>query len=497
MAIVYVLNNNGIPLMQTTRCGHVRYLLNHNKAKVVTVNPFAIQLLYETPNAVQPLILGIDPGRTNIGVAVVAEKNEKVECIFHANVLTRNKDIPRLMKKRKAFRMKHRQNKRRKKRQRRAKYNHTVKAESFTRRLPKCEKDITCHYIKNKEARFCNRKRPEGWLTPTANQLLQTHLNLIAKISKFLPVSDVVIESNKFAFMRMEDKTIHGLQFCNGALKGFQCVEDAVYATQDGHCLFCDAPIEHYHHVVARHKNGSETLKNRCGLCAKHHTLVHTTDEWNKKLNKLIDGMKKQYDALGVLNQILPQLIANIEIIYPNHTFVTTGYQTSLTRKSMSISKDHCLDAFCIAYSYFLNQNQSKVFDLPTNKPYLIKQFRRHDRQCCHKENLDRKYLKDGKVVATNRHRAFEQKAISLEEYVNNGGSTYGLTAKEHKPIYKRKDRYMPGSLFNVNGEIKVLTASTGFHNGKPDYYIFDDNAKINPKKCSCIKRNGGLTFVK
>ena len=71
MSTVYVLNKDGKPLMPTTRCGHVRRLLKEQKAQVVTSKPFTIQLLYETDDVVQPLYLGIDPGRTNIGVAVV------------------------------------------------------------------------------------------------------------------------------------------------------------------------------------------------------------------------------------------------------------------------------------------------------------------------------------------------------------------------------------------------------------------------------------------
>lgn len=38
------------------------------------------------------------------------------------------------------------------------------------RRLPGYKKDVLCIGIKNKEAKYTNRTRPEGWLTPTANQ---------------------------------------------------------------------------------------------------------------------------------------------------------------------------------------------------------------------------------------------------------------------------------------------------------------------------------------
>ena len=203
MSTVYVLNKDGKPLMPTTRCGHVRRLLKEQKARVVTSKPFTIQLLYETNDVVQPLYLGIDPGRTNIGVAAVKTDGTAV---FTAHLETRNKEIPKLMQGRKKARRARRTNGRRCRRQRRAKANGTISKKCvkqttaqngsvskrakeigvIKRHLPGCEKELLCIGIKNKEAKFSNRTRPEGWLTPTANQLLQTHINLVKKIQKFL-----------------------------------------------------------------------------------------------------------------------------------------------------------------------------------------------------------------------------------------------------------------------------------------------------------------------
>lgn len=72
---VYVIDKAERPLMPTSRCGHVRILLKQKKAKVVNRNPFTIQLLYDTPSITQNLTLGIDPGRTNIGLCIVTDDN--------------------------------------------------------------------------------------------------------------------------------------------------------------------------------------------------------------------------------------------------------------------------------------------------------------------------------------------------------------------------------------------------------------------------------------
>lgn len=205
MAAVYVLSKDAKPLMPTTCCGHVRVLLKENKARVVERKPFTIQLLYDTENITQPLYLGIDPGRTNIGLAVVKETGEPVMLI---QAETRNKDIPKLMAARKVFRQAHRKHRREKRQRRAMAAGTTVTTGEVQRLLPGYEKPITCKVIKNKEARFNNRVRPEKWLTPTANHLLQTHLNLVKKLQKYLPITDIILEVNRFAFMELDNPHI-------------------------------------------------------------------------------------------------------------------------------------------------------------------------------------------------------------------------------------------------------------------------------------------------
>lgn len=495
MAVVYILSASGKPLMPTTRCGHVRILLKEKKARVIERKPFTIQLNYETEEVIQPLYLGIDPGRTNIGTAVVAQNGK---CVFSAQLVTRNKDVPKLMKTRGQFRMTHRQLKRRCKRQRRAKATGTNSPKGEIQRLlPGYKKPITCKGIRNKEARFNNRKIPTGWLTPTANHLLQTHINIVKKIQKFLPITDVVLEVNRFAFMAMENPHIQRWQYQRGPLYGKGSVKDAVYAAQDGHCLFCERNIDHYHHIVPRSKNGSEALGNRVGLCKEHHRLVHTEEEWTKKLAAMKVGMNKKYHALSVLNQIIPRLTERLGELFPQHTFITTGQDTYRFRENNGIPKDHYLDAYCIACSVIPGTNRKVSY--PKEMPYDIRQFRRHDRQACHKANFNRSYYSNGKLVATNRHKAIEQKSDSLEEYraIHGEKAVSQLTIKPHKPAYKDINRVMPGSLFMDNkGNIFTLLHSEGKHNGVTDYFVDMQGIKHLAKKCILLQKNQGIVFV-
>ena len=499
MNFVYVISKDGKPLMPTTRGGHVRHLLHENKARVVERIPFTIQLLYETPDVTQPLILGIDPGRTNIGLAVV---NEQGVSQFAATLVTRNKDVPSLMKDRKAHRTKHRQLKRRAKRRRRARKNHTTVAPVFKRKLPNEKKQIELHDIRNKKARFNNRVRPAGWLTPTANHLLQTHINAVKKIMKFLPITDVVMEENKFAFMAIDNPNIKPWDYQHGQLYGYGSVENAVSAQQGGHCIFCKNGIDHNHHIIPRSKRGSDTLPNIAGLCNKHHDLVHKSEAWKDKLAQKKAGLNKKYGALSVLNQIIKPLETALADMFPGYFYAVSGRDTKAYRDEFRIPKEHFYDAFCIAMQI-----------MPNVKPrfrgmsaHRIRQFRRHDRQVCHQEMLNRNYLLNGKKVATNRHKAIEQKENSLEEYRDSLIQNVGIDAAKailsnlavepHPPVNKDVNRALPGSLFIHKGRVFVLASTRGKTKGQPNYYVDVFDVRHYAKECIVIQNNTGLRFV-
>ena len=185
--------------MPTKDFGMVKRMLKNGQAKVVKRKPFTIQLLYETTSHTQPLILGVDPGRSNIGVAVV--KKDTREPVFFAELETRNKDIPKLMSNRKMYR-KLKRKFRRDKKKRRAKKCGTV-FEWEKKIIPGTEKPITWKLIKGKLSRFSNRKRKKGWFTPTANHLLQSHKNFISLICGILPITKVKFEYNRFDIHRV------------------------------------------------------------------------------------------------------------------------------------------------------------------------------------------------------------------------------------------------------------------------------------------------------
>lgn len=269
MRYVYVLDQEGKPLMPTCRFGKVRRMLKSGQAKAVSTLPFTIRLTYKPKTqSRQAVVVGFDPGRTNIGLAAVREDGT---CLYRAHCTTRNKEIAKLMKDRLASRRASRRGERLA-RKRLAKKFHTTAKKLLKRILPGCKEPLAVKDIINTEARFNNRLRPQGWLTPSATQLLRTHLNLLKKIQKILLVTDVVVELNRFAFMQLDTPGVckKNIDFTHGALYGTDGLHAAIREQQQGRCLLCGyREIEHFHHIIPRSKLGSNTIANLAGLCEK------------------------------------------------------------------------------------------------------------------------------------------------------------------------------------------------------------------------------------
>lgn len=497
MRYVYVLDMDGKPLMPTCRYGKVRRMLKSGQAKAVDTLPFTIRLTYRTAGILQPVSVGQDPGRTNIGLA--ATRSDGTE-LFRANCETRNKEIPKLMTERLAHRRASRRGERLA-RKRLAKKLGTTAKNLNERLLPGCKEPLAVKDIINTEARFNNRLRPEGWLTPTATQLLRTHLNLFECISRILPVTDVTVEVNRFAFMELTDpdKKHFEIDFQHGALFGTGGLKQAVWEQQQGRCLLCRQwEIEHFHHIVPKSKRGGNTIANIAGLCQECHTLVHKSQEVKECLDKKKQGLMKQYGGTSVLNQIIPSLVEELAKRYPGHLHVTTGGKTKVFREQYELDKDHDVDAYCIAVSW-LSGIQPRL----QTEPFEIKQFRKHNRANIHCQT-ERTYKLDGMVVAKNRKKRMEQKTDSLEDWFEKMVKQYGskkakqlmarLTVQKSIRHYNAKDRIMPGTVFRYAGRRYVMT---GQLTGGKYYRAYGMGDKNFPsRKITICQQNTGLVYV-
>ena len=336
--LVYVINKNGQPLMPTSRFGKVRRLLKSGQAKCIKRCPFVIQLMYEAENNVQEITLGVDAGSKHIGLSATTKEN----VLYESDVELRN-DIVELLSTRRESR--------RARRNRKTRY---------------------------RQARFSNRKRPEGWLAPSIRHKIQTHLSVIAGVHNFLPITKIIAEVAAFDIQKINNPDIQGKEYQEGDQLNFWNTREYVLF-RDGHvCQCCKGKskdkILNVHHIESR-KVGGDAPNNLITLCETCHTGYH---QGTVQLPKTIKRGMKFNDAtfMGIMRWAFCN---ELKEIY-NDVSLTYGYVTKMTRIENKLPKNHCIDARCIS------GNPTAVSD---NVVYYQKKIRRHNRQI-HKFNTSK-----------------------------------------------------------------------------------------------------------
>lgn len=433
---VFVVDRKGNPLMPTKRRGRVRHLLKEGKAVVIKTHPFTVKMKYDAGHYTQPMYEGIDSGRQNIGNAVSRENGENV---LLEDVRTNNKSIKKNLMKRKAHRQERRRNNRHS-RQRKAIHDgteikngdddkwHTDKdCKSVKVSYPAADNAVTHKVIRGKEGKFANRKRPDGWITPSARQIVQLTLNMVKETCSIMPIRRISFERVAFDFQKLANQNIHAWEYGKGPLYGFKTYKDCIYAEQQGKCPFCGKPITQYHHIIPRSAGGIDNVKNIIGLCDEHHTMVHNDAAFAETLSDAKAGAEQEYYA-GLLNSAVPALIEALSVYCKEkgiELLITDGKTTRETRVKYGFDdkKDHCIDAYAISLA------DRNVKNISFAGHIIMK--RRHKKKS---KNIisarnQRIYVLDGQVIACNRHKAENQKENSLEEFLTQYRETH--TEKE------------------------------------------------------------------
>ena len=341
--MVYVLDAEGKPLMPTGRHGHVRRMLRAGNAKVARRTPFTIQLTYESPSYKQPVSLGVDAGSKHIGISAATERS----VLYEADVELRN-DIAGLLSTRREAR--------RTRRSRKTRY---------------------------RKPRFLNRTKSKhkGWLAPSVEQKVQSHLTVIRKTCRTLPVSRITVETAAFDTQLLKAAgqgrpLPEGKDYQQGEQLGFWNVREYVLF-RDGHACRCcrgksKDPVLQVHHIRSR-KTGGDSPDNLVTLCRTCHEGYH------KGTVKLPDSIRRgnRYSDAAFMGIMRWAVYNRLKEEYPGRVRMTYGYITKNTRIRHGLPKEHCVDARCIS---------GHPDAAPCREVFFQKKVRCHNRQA-HKAN--------------------------------------------------------------------------------------------------------------
>ena len=302
--------------------------------------PFVIQLLYETGDYVQEVTLGVDSGSKHIGLSATTES----KVLYEADIELRN-DIVNLL--------------------------------SSRRELRRSRRNRTTRYRK---PRFDNRvhSKNKGWLAPSVENKINTHITVIDNVHKILPVSHIIVEVASFDIQKIKNPDISGTGYQTGDQLGFWNVREYVLFRDNHTCQCCKGKSKdkrlNVHHIESR-KTGGNTPNDLITLCETCHIGYHNGIV---SLPKTIRRGMKFNDAtfMGIMRWTLYN---RLKPIY-HDVRLTYGYITKHTRIEHNLPKEHYVDARCISgnsdakpLGYYFYQKKVRCHNRRIHKNTILK----------------------------------------------------------------------------------------------------------------------------
>lgn len=323
--------------MPTERFGKVRRLLKNGLAHVVCRIPFTIQLDYETTNFVQSISLGVDAGSKYIGISATTNEKE----LYAADVELRNDIVEKLS---------------------------TRREQRRTRR----------YRLRYRKARFNNKisSKRKGWLAPSIENKIQTHLTVIEKIHKFLPITNIVVETASFDIQKIKNPDISSKEYQQGEQLDFFNVREYVLFRDKHTCQYCKGKskdnVLNVHHIESR-KTGGNAPNNLITLCETCHKKYHKGEiQLKLKRGKIF----RDAAFMGIMRWTFYD---RLKSMYPNVS-MTFGYITKNTRILNNLPKEHYVDARCISgnsqakpLEYYFYQKKVRCQNRQIHKAKILK----------------------------------------------------------------------------------------------------------------------------
>ena len=216
-----------------------------------------------------------------------------------------------------------------------------------------------------------HRHKPEGWLAPSLMHRVDTTLTWVKRLIKFVPISSIAVERVKFDLQKLENPQIEGIEYQQGTLAGYT-LREALLEHWGRKCAYCDVenvPLE-IEHIHPKSKNGTKRFTNLTLACRKcnqskgnQSVEEFLKSEPNRAARIKAHQLKSLSDAAAV-NSTRNKLLKTLEQLTLR---VTTGdgASTKMTRINSGLSKQHWIDASCVA-------TDQKVV-LSTLQPLLVK----------------------------------------------------------------------------------------------------------------------------
>ena len=323
---VPVLDAGGQPLAPCHPARARRLLDNGRAVPYHRWEVFAIRLVDKVvpPDEIHHATLAINPGSEHTGLALFRQSTTGYrQVLLTLQIDHRGKEV--------RHRMEQRRNYRRARRSR----------------------------LRLRPARFLNRRRPKGSLSPSLNSRLANTVTWLSRLQRLVAVDRIVVETLQFDIQRLRDPGIKGKEYQQGPL--YQTTLRAyVYHRDGGKCQYCgkrpnkDNPLT-LDHIVPRAAGGSDRPDNIVAACRRcnHAKGDQPVDQFMHRrptmLAQIQAQLRKPMASETHVNIIIPALLRQIRNGgHPIQEWDAAA--TAANRRLHLINKSHANDAALLGH---------------------------------------------------------------------------------------------------------------------------------------------------
>lgn len=294
-----------------------RILLKEGRAKVVCRKPFTIQLNHGTLEYITPKEVKLDTGGGKVGISVCTTKRE----LFSAELELRMHKIVEEISTKKMYRNSRRSRK-----------------------------------TRYRESRWMNRAIPKGWLPPSTQHGINSHINLILFAGKYIPLdkkkTKIIAELAKFDIQKINNPDIQGKGYQEGPQLGFQNTRAYVLYRDNYTCVNCGIccfgkgktrRIE-VHHKESRKTGGNSPgdLVCLCDVCHDKQTRGLLDIDFLMEEVMKNNARNRADTFMSILRTRLPEMLKELGFKVEE----TFGYITKYKREQLGLEKSHANDAY-------------------------------------------------------------------------------------------------------------------------------------------------------
>lgn len=356
MSFVFVLDTEQRPL-DPVHPGHARRMLTQGQAAVWRRYPFTLILKRAAPEArPRPLRLKIDPGSRTTGLALVTEPGPAAAEMEKVGEVTTTGQVLW------AGEATHR--------------GQAVHGALVTR--AGVRRSRRKRHTRYRPPRFANRRRPEGWLSPSLESRLANIETWVRRLCQLVPIIALSQELVRFDTQALVTPEVSGVEYQQGTLAGYE-LREYLLEKWGRRCAYCkakDLPLQ-MEHIVPKARHGSDRVSNlalACGPCNQKKGAM-TAEEFGHSAVQAQARLPLK-DAAAV-NATRWALYRRLQVATGLPVETGTGGRTKWNRTRRGLPKTHWLDAACVGAS----TPDRLVTD--SIRPLCIRAAGRHARQMC------------------------------------------------------------------------------------------------------------------